>query len=202
MNSGHTPASLVEFEEGIARDFNAGLIRAPVHLYSGNELQMLQVFEKVNAEDWVCCSWRSHYQCLLKGVPSDILRARILGGGSIALCFPSHRIVSSAIVGGILPIAVGLAMGMKRRGETARVHVFLGDMTAESGIYHECAKYAVQHSLNMHFVIEDNGLSVCTPTQLAWGAKLPAMDDGAVEFSRYGYQSKYPHAGAGQRIQF
>lgn len=202
MDSGLTAADLIAFETSIAEAFNAGSIRAPVHLYDGNEIQMLKVFEGVEPCDWVCCSWRSHYQCLLKGVPAEVLRSRILAGGSIALCFPSHRIVSSAIVGGVVPIAVGLAMAMKRAGEAARVHVFVGDMTAESGIYHECAKYAVSNMLNMRFIVEDNGLSVCTPTQLAWGAKKPAMDDGAVEFSRYGYHSKYPHAGAGSRIQF
>lgn len=202
MDSGHTAASLIAFEEGIAADFNAGLIRAPVHLYSGNEAQMLQVFEGVEPQDWVCCSWRSHYQCLLKGVPPGVLRERILAGSSIALCFPDCRIVSSAIVGGILPIAVGLAMGMKRAGEASRVHVFVGDMTSRSGIFSECMRYASGHMLNIRFIIEDNGLSVCTPTQQAWGELTPAMDDGAVQILRYGYQSKYPHAGAGQRIQF
>ena len=202
MDSGHTAASLIEFETGIAEDFNAGKIRAPVHLYSGNELQMLQVFEGIEAEDWVCCSWRSHYQCLLKGVPPEILRSRILAGGSIALCFPSHRVVSSAIVGGILPIAVGLAMGMKRRGSVARVHVFVGDMTAKTGIFDECLRYASGHMLNMRFIVEDNGVSVCTPTKDTWGETLPGMSDMPCEMVRYSYQSGYPHAGGGKRINF
>lgn len=173
-----------------------------MHLYSGNELQMLEVFRGVRAADWVCCAWRSHYQCLLKGVPREVLKARIMGGGSIALNFPECRIVSSAIVGGNLPIAVGLAMAMKRAGEASRVHVFLGDMTAMSGIAHECFVYACNHMLNMRFIVEDNGLSVCTPTKLAWGEQMPAMLDGAVELSRYTYESKYPHAGSGERINF
>ena len=87
---------LVSFEDEIAALFNSGNIRAPVHLYSGNEDQMIKIFQKIRAEDWVFCSWRSHYQCLLKGVPREIVRDEILAGRSISLCFPEHRIYSSA----------------------------------------------------------------------------------------------------------
>ena len=106
--------------------FNAAKIRAPVHLYSGNEAQMIEIFRDVKPEDWVMCSWRSHYQCLLKGVPRDQVKAEILAGRSISLCFPEYRVVSSAIVGGILPIAVGMALGIKRRGEHGAGALFHG----------------------------------------------------------------------------
>lgn len=202
MNSGHTVQSLREFEEDIANEFNLGHIRAPVHLEDGNEAQLIEVFKTVRPEDWICCSWRSHLKCLLKGVPSSELKTLILSGASIALNIPGSRIVSSAIVGGILPIAVGLAMGIKRRGENARVHVFLGDMTARTGIAFECQKYAYGHMLNMRFVTEDNGLSVCTPTGPVWGEGLPVMEDHPTEFVAYRYKSKWPHAGAGQRVEF
>jgi pyruvate dehydrogenase E1 component alpha subunit len=197
-----TPAELIAFEEDIAGCFNRGEIRAPVHLSSGNEAQLIEVFRAVAPGDWIATNWRSHYHCLLKGVPPAKLKAEIMAGRSIALCFPSHRIVSSAIVGGIIPIAVGIAMGMKCTGDPGRVHVFMGDMTAMTGIAFECINYATNHMLNMRFIIENNGLSVCTPTIKPWGNTLPAMIDGALEFSRYNYSSKWPHAGAGQRVQF
>ena len=76
-------AALIAFEDEIAALFNAGKIRAPVHLYSGNEEQMLEIFEGVRANDWVLCSWRAHYQCLLKGVPPERVRAEIVAGRSI-----------------------------------------------------------------------------------------------------------------------
>ena len=104
-----TKEELIAFEDEIAAFFNAGKIRAPVHLYSGNEEQIISVFQKIRFQDWVFCSWRSHYQCLLKGVPEDLVRDEILAGRSISLCFPEYRIYSSAIVGGVLPIAVGAA---------------------------------------------------------------------------------------------
>ncbi|NCY22166.1 hypothetical protein EBX31_09465, partial [bacterium] len=64
-----TAQELIDFETDIAREFNAGKIRAPVHLYYGNEEAIISVFRKIKPQDWVFCSWRSHYQCLLKGVP-------------------------------------------------------------------------------------------------------------------------------------
>ena len=65
---------LIKFEEEIANLFNSGKIRAPVHLYHGNEDQIINVFKKIKTPDWVFCSWRSHYQCLLKGVPENLIK--------------------------------------------------------------------------------------------------------------------------------
>ena len=114
------PEDLISFEEKVAEKFNSGMIKAPVHLYHGNEHQMIDVFSQVNHDDWVLCSWRSHYQCLLKGVPQQEVMDEILKGRSISLCFPEYRILSSAIVTGVLPIAVGIALSIKRENGTTR----------------------------------------------------------------------------------
>ncbi len=198
-----TAQQLIAFEDRVAALFNSGAIRAPVHLYSGNERQMIDVFKDVGPNDWIFCSWRSHYQCLLKGVPEDELMAEIVAGHSISLCFPEHRIYSSAIVGGVLPIAVGTAMAIQRSGEDARVHCFLGEMTAESGIAHESMKYARNFDLPIRFIIEDNEKSVCTDTRETWNQKklsFEGVSDRYVHY--YKYATKYPHAGAGVRVQF
>jgi TPP-dependent pyruvate/acetoin dehydrogenase alpha subunit len=198
-----TAQELIAFEDRVAELFNTGAIRAPVHLYSGNEQQMIEVFKDVGRNDWVFCSWRSHYQCLLKGVPEDALLAEIVAGRSISLCFPEQRIYSSAIVGGVLPIAVGAAMAIARSGEDARVHCFMGEMTAESGIAHESIKYSRNHQLPIRFVVEDNEKSVCTDTREAWNQpklSFEGVRDRYVHY--YRYSTKYPHAGAGVRVQF
>lgn len=184
---------LIAFEEEIAKLFNQGKIRHPIHLESGNEDHLLHVFEEVKSEDWICCTWRAHLKCLLKGVQREELRSAIIRGESMALCFPEHRIISSPIVGGILPIALGIANGIKLSGGTERVHCFLGDMTSRTGIFHECMEYG--RDLPIRWIIEDNGISVCTPTEDVWPI-------GAIEFVRFSYRSKYPHAGSGVRIQF
>ena len=80
-----TKEELIAFESEIADCFNEALIKAPIHLYNGNEDQILEIFKKINEDDWVMCSWRSHYQCLLKGVPRAQLKNDILAGKSISL---------------------------------------------------------------------------------------------------------------------
>lgn len=199
-----TSEQLIAFETEIAEEFNAGKIRAPVHLYYGNEQAIIDTFEHVRPQDWVLCSWRSHYQCLLKGVPPSVLKDEIMAGRSISLCFPEHRIFSSAIVGGSLPVAAGIALGIKRSGEDARVFCFMGEMTAETGIAHESVKYCRNHQLPVTWVIEDNGKSVCTDTKRAWStaAHWWELEQGSSDILHYKYESKYPHAGAGVRVQF
>lgn len=196
-------AELISFEEDIAELFNAGKIRAPVHLYYGNEDAIIRIFARIRPQDWVFCSWRSHYQCLLKGVPRDQVKQEILAGRSISLCFPGHRVFSSAIVGGVLPVAVGTAMSIKRSGEDSKVYCFMGDMTSETGIAHESIKYSRNHGLPIHFIVEDNAKSVCTDTREAWNQPrltFEGIQDDYVSY--YRYETKYPHAGAGVRVQF
>ena len=195
---------LIAFEDDIADCFNNAMIKAPIHLYNGNEDQMIEIFKDINEDDWVMCSWRSHYQCLLKGVPQDRLKEDILAGKSISLCYAEYNIVSSAIVTGILPIATGIALNIKRKGGTNKVYCFMGDMTSETGMAHECIKYGQNHDLPIQFIIEDNSKSVCTNTKDTWGCDQLTYENSVSEnVTFYKYDaSKYPHAGSGKRIQF
>jgi len=194
---------LINFEDNIASLFNDAKIRAPIHLYSNNENKMIQIFKKIKKNDWVFCSWRSHYQCLLKGVPENVVRKEIITGKSISLCFPKYKIYSSAIVGGILPIATGVALGNKIKKKKSKVFCFLGEMTAETGIMHECLKFSINKKLPIHFVIEDNGKSVCTDTRKTWSQKKLTFEGSKSKYiTYYKYKLKYPHAGAGKRVQF
>lgn len=194
---------LIEFEDDIANLFNQGKIRSPIHLYSGNEKFLINLFKKIKKNDWAFCSWRSHYQCLLKGVPPKKIKNEIINGKSISLCFIEHKIYSSAIVGGVLPIALGLAVSLKRKKSKNKVYCFVGDMTSETGIAHECIKYSIKKNLPIHFIIEDNGKSVCTDTRKTWSTKRLTYQNFKSKFvTYYKYKLKYPHAGAGKRVQF
>ena len=194
---------LIEFENEIAESFNQAKIKSPIHLYYGNEGSIISVFNKIKKDDWVFCSWRSHYQCLLKGVPKKDIRKQIFDGKSISLCFPKYKIYSSAIVGGIIPIALGVAKSIKIRKQKSKVHCFVGDMTSESGIMHESVKYAKNYNLPIRFIIEDNNLSVCTNTRKTWKQKKLSFEGKKNRFiTYYKYKNKYPHAGAGKRVQF
>lgn len=194
---------LINFEEKIAEKFNNAEIKAPVHLYYGNEDDIINIFQNIKIEDWVFCSWRSHYQCLLKGVPPDKLMKSILDGKSISLCFLDYKIYSSAIVGGVLPISVGTAFNIKNKGSKEHVFCFMGDMTSETGIAHECIKFSTNHDLPITFIIEDNEKSVMTDTREVWNIKTLTYEDKILpNVIYYKYKTKYPHAGAGKRVQF
>ena len=196
-----TRDDLVAFEEGIAADFNAAKIPYPVHLESGNEDSLIEIFRDVRPQDWVFGTWRLHLKALLKGVSREALSAAIHRGESMALRFDKERVYGSAIVTGTIPIALGCALGIRRKRLDERVWCFIGDMGAETGIFNEAKKYADNWSLPIRFIIEDNGVSVCTDTRDTWGFGLDRTG-GNHRVRRYHYESKWPHAGAGQRVQF
>jgi TPP-dependent pyruvate/acetoin dehydrogenase alpha subunit len=201
---------LIDFETDIGETFNRGEIRAPIHLYAGNEDQIIRVFEKIDVKkDWICCTWRNHYQALLKSIPPEVIKERIMAGKSMVMNLPEYKFVCSSIVGGIPSIATGLALAAKLRGTDEHVWCWTGDMSAETGAWAEAYKYARTQDLPITFVVEDNELSVLTPTHEMWGANkwyLPAQNRVWYESKHliyYKYKNhKYPHAGAGVRVQF
>ena len=204
--------NLIEFESKIASLYNNKQIRAPIHLYHGNETQIKKVFDQIDIEnDWVCCTWRNHYQCLLKGVPEQLLIDRIVAGKSMVLNLKDHKIVCSSIVGGIQSIATGIAGAIKYRNLNSRVWCWMGDMSAETGAFNEAFRYAVQFDLPITFIVEDNDLSVNSPTSevckrdAPW--YLPKDFNGdwyeTKQLVYYKYNNeKYPHSGAGIRVDF
>lgn len=207
---------LIQFEEGVKELYSSGKIHAPVHLVGNNEEQLIEIFREVRSEDWVFSTYRSHYHALLKGVPPGKVKAEILAGRSMHLNFKEYNFFTSSVAGGCLPIALGVAMAIKMRSEERKVWCFVGDMASEMGIFHECTKYAMNHNLPIAFCVEDNGLSVETPTAEVWGIRAnPAprfsFDDQRIEVLlgwdkgkviRYRYTRTYPHQGVGRWVAF
>ena len=192
---------LVEFEKSIADSFNNAEIKAPIHLHGNNEDALINIFKSIKDSDWVFSSWRSHYHCLLKGVDPKMLKRDILNGKSITLIYPEHKIYTSAIVGGIIPIALGTALGLKQINSKEQVNLFMGGMTSETGAAHEAHKYAVAYDLPIRFIIEINHKSVCTDTLKTWNLDSYSLI-GKSKVIEYEYELPWPHAGAGKRVQF
>ena len=81
--------------------------------------------------------------------------------------------------------------------------VLFGDMTSESGTFHENYKFAVNHDLPITFVIENNFKSVCSETTKVWNQESNSYSKPNLpKIIYYEYENKYPHAGSGVRIQF
>jgi len=221
-----TKEELISFENWVVDTFNDGQLKSPVHLSGGNETELIEIFKQIKPTDWVFSTYRSHYHALLHGISEQWLKEWILDNKSIHVMNKEHKFITSAIVGGTLPIALGVAMAIQRNypdeyieRETLLVknhlnsaispHVwcFVGDMTAESGEFIHCWKYALHYDLPITFIIEDNGLSTDTKTQEVWGKKnsewlwassyFPKENDKIIY---YQYKRVWPHYGTSRFI--
>ena len=198
---------LIDFEHEIAECYKQKQIRAPIHLRSGCEEQLIEIFSEIKPDDWVLCYWASHLHCLLKGVPREELKQAILDGKSISLCFPKYNILCSGIVGSLAGVAVGLAASLKQKSSKGKVWLFTGDMGARCGIFHESYHYAINNNLPVEFVIEDNGISVLTNTKDAWGDRSEDWEmtfhENEYPWARvYHYKNSWPHSGISERVAF
>jgi pyruvate dehydrogenase E1 component alpha subunit len=202
METNLTPDDLRAFELKIFELFKNKKISSPVHLRGGNESQLIEIFKDINEDDYCICTWASHIECLLKGVPSRILEAAILRNKSICLAFKDYNILSSAIVGGNGPIATGIAQGIKWRGAEQHVWCFVGDMSFYTGIMQESIRYAEVCDLPITFVVADNGVSVLTPTKTCWGDKIQKLAEKSSKCIYYSYINEFPHAGIGESVLF
>ena len=204
-----TKEELISFETEVKERYENGEISGPVHLSKGNEDELIEVFQYVHEDDWVYSAWRNHYHALLHGFDRQQLMDDIVEGKSMATSSNVHKFYSSAIVGGIIPIALGTAKALKMKQDDAlnkkyykdnrrRVWCFIGDMTFETGVFHESYKYAKNFNLPLQFVVEDNNLSVHTPTDVAWNVRQDVPND----IIYYRYENKYPHHGTGAWVNF
>jgi pyruvate dehydrogenase E1 component alpha subunit len=194
-----TKEELIAFEKEIEKEWLDGNIHAPVHFSGGNEEPLIEIFKEIKKNDWVFSTHRSHYHALLKGVPRNFVKSEILDCRSIHLNNKEHKFFTSAIVGGIVPIALGTALAIKLKNSNEKVWCFIGDMAGEMGIFHEALKYACRNDLPIKFVIEDNGISVDTPTQKSWGE---CNIDFNSKLIKYKYTRIYPHYGCGKWVIF
>ena len=193
-----TNQELIDFESKVRDAYEAGEINGPIHLAKNNENELIEIFQYISKDDWVFVPWRNHYHALLHGVDSKKLFNSISIGNSMHTNNVNPNFYSSSIVGGVLPLALGTALALKRKKSINKVWCFVGDMTFETGIFHECYKYAKNFKLPLQWVMEDNNMSVHTETDMAWGKKQKIPKD----IIYYKYKMKYPHHGTGKWVNF
>jgi pyruvate dehydrogenase E1 component alpha subunit len=173
MRKQWTKEELIDFENRIGDLYMDNKLPFLFHLSGGNEDQLIEIFKNIKEGDYVISNHRSHYHALLHGIPPETVEDRILNGRSMFIYDRERNFFCSAIIGGTPAIAAGIAWALKRKGSDKKVWCFIGDMSAETGHFHEAYKYSLNHDLPITFVVEDNRKSVCSPTDKIWGRTKP-----------------------------
>ncbi|MCO5967839.1 pyruvate dehydrogenase (acetyl-transferring) E1 component subunit alpha [Actinoallomurus soli] len=154
------------FEEKCAELYSAAEIRGFLHLYIGEEAVAVGALQALTEEDNVVSTYREHGHALARGVPASSIMAEMYGratgcsrgrGGSMHLFDVGRRFYGgNAIVAGGLPIALGLALADRLRGDRRVTACFFGDGAAAEGEFHECLNLAALWRLPVLFSCENN----------------------------------------------
>ena len=153
-------------EEKCAELYGAGKIRGFLHLYIGEEACAVGALHALTADDNIVATYREHGHALVRGVSMNAIMAEMFGkaagcsrgrGGSMHLFDAATRFYGgNAIVGGGLPLAVGLALADKMQGISRVTACFFGDGAVAEGAFHEAMNLAALWSLPVLFCCENN----------------------------------------------
>lgn len=154
------------FEERCVELYSSEKIRGFMHLYIGEEAVAAGVCQALTPDDVVVSTYREHGHALARGVPATAIMAEMYGkvdgcsrgrGGSMHLFDTSRGFYGgSAIVGGGLPLAVGLALADAFLGRDRVTVCFFGDGAMAEGTFHECVNLAALWRLPVLFACENN----------------------------------------------
>ncbi|GLY88910.1 pyruvate dehydrogenase (acetyl-transferring) E1 component subunit alpha [Actinoallomurus iriomotensis] len=154
------------FEEKCVELYSAAKIRGFLHLYIGEEAVAVGALQALVPGDNVVSTYREHGHALVRGIPASSIMAEMYGrlngcshgrGGSMHLFDTERRFYGgNAIVGGGLPLAIGLALADRMRGEKRVTACFFGDGAVAEGEFHECLNLAALWELPVLFCCENN----------------------------------------------
>ncbi len=165
------------FEAKCVELYQAQKIRGFLHLYDGEEAVAVGVMQALEERDAVVATYRDHGHALARGVPMGPLMAEMLGkvegcsrgrGGSMHFFDAASRFYGgNAIVGGGLPVAVGIAMADKALRDGAVTACFFGEGAAGEGEFHESMNLAEIWKLPVLFVCENNLYAMGVPLEIS-----------------------------------
>jgi pyruvate dehydrogenase E1 component alpha subunit len=154
------------FEEKAAELYSATKIRGFLHLYDGEEAVAVGVMQALTPDDAVVATYREHGHALARGLSAGAIMAEMYGkqegcsrgrGGSMHLFDDTTRFYGgNAIVGGGLPVTVGLALAHKMQGKPHVACCFFGEGAVAEGEFHESMNLAALWQLPVLFVCENN----------------------------------------------
>jgi len=163
------------FEERVERLFLVeGELIGPCHLYLGQEAIAVGVIKALRDEDIIVSTYRGHGHALARGVPMGMLMGELYGkeigtckglGGSMhsAMYVKKNIFMATAIVGSGIPIAVGIALGLKYKNSDNIVACFFGDGATTTGAFHEGINMAAILKLPVLFICENNQYAYSLP---------------------------------------
>jgi pyruvate dehydrogenase E1 component alpha subunit len=168
----HGMLRIRRFEEAAAQLYGLGKIRGFLHLYIGEEAVAVGVLRALAAEDNVVATYREHGHALVRGISARAIMAEMFGraggccrgrGGSMHLFDAATRFYGgNAIVGGGLPLAVGLALADQMLGVRRVTACFFGEGAVAEGVFHESLNLAALWRLPVLFCCENNGYAMGT----------------------------------------
>lgn len=160
-------------EEAIEKRYHQNEMKTPIHLMIGQEATSVGACRALNNSDLLFSTHRTHGNYLAKGGNLNSMLAELYcratgcagsRGGSMHLLDKKVGMAgSSAICGGIIPIATGAALAMQMKKLPNVVMAFLGDGASEEGAVWESINFAALKKLPIIYFCENNFFSVCSP---------------------------------------
>jgi len=160
------------FEEKSAELYTKGKIRGFLHLYIGEEAVAVGAMQAFTSDDAIVATYREHGQALARGIPAGAVMAEMYGkangtsrgrGGSMHIFDASRRFYGGyAIVGGGLPIAIGLALADRMQERRRITACFFGEGAVAEGEFHESMNLAALWHLPIVFLCENNRYAMGT----------------------------------------
>lgn len=161
------------FEEKVLASYSSGMFYGTTHTYIGQEADAVGVLTCLNEGDVVVSNHRCHGHFLAYGGSMHALAAELIGretgvtggrGGSQHVMWKDFY--ASGILGGTIPLAVGMAYAEKARRTDRIVFAFLGDGTLGQGVVYESLNMASLWRLPVLFILENNRYAQTTPIQI------------------------------------
>jgi pyruvate dehydrogenase E1 component alpha subunit len=181
-------------EEKSAELYGEGKIRGFLHLYIGEEAVAVGALHALGPGDNIVATYREHGHALVRGMAMERIMAEMYGkregcsrgrGGSMHLFDAKTRLFGgNAIVGGGLPLAVGLALADRMQGAKRVTACFFGDGAMAEGVFHESANLAVLWKLPVLFCCENNLYAMGTAV-----ARYESETDLCVKAAAYGMEA-------------
>lgn len=182
------------FEERCVELYSSGAIRGFMHLCIGEEAVAVGVLRALDDDDAVVSTYREHGHALARGVPMDAVLAEMFGrvtgtsrgrGGSMHLFDATRRFYGgNAIVGGGIPLALGLALADALQNRRRVTACLFGDGAMAEGEFHESVNLAALWRLPVVFCCENNQYAMGTAL-----ARSHAQTDLALRAASYGIRS-------------